>query len=442
MSSNYNFIEESRLPFPFCPGCSHGILLSALERALKKINADPKKTVLVSDIGCVGMADQYFNLSTFHGLHGRSFTYASGIKMAHPELNVIVIVGDGGCSIGGNHLINAARRNIGLTVLCFNNLNYGMTGGEQSVTTPLGGITNSNLQGSLEQPFDLCSLVASAGASFVARKTAYDNDLDEILAHALQYKGFSFIDAWEICTAYYSPMNQFEKENLQQFLEEHHLPTGILLNKTREEFSQQLSRLKAPAKPTEKNHGITTKYQAQLPAEHFDVLIAGSAGMKIVSAAGALCQAGILSDLWVSQKDDYPVTVKTGHSLSMIRFSKNRIHDLCSSQPQAVILLSKDGVLRTQKLLQNLGPESYVLADETLLPLSTKAQVFALDMSKKTSGLSKTQKALAAITVFLREKNILSLEALRETLEAASNEAFRQENLASFDVGLRLTIKK
>lgn len=437
-----NYINEARLPFPFCPGCSHGVLLSAVERALQKINADPKTTVLVSDIGCVGMADPYFNLNTFHGLHGRSFTYACGIKMARPDLNVIVIVGDGGCSIGGNHLINAARRNLGITVLCFNNLNYGMTGGEQSVTTPLGGITNSSLKGSLEPPMDLCALVGAAGAGFVARKTAYDDDLDDTLAKAMQHDGFAFIDAWEVCTAYYSPMNALEKENLLQLMQENQMKTGILVQRAGEEYSKKLEAQKSAHAPKEKQYGVAATHQAKIPGGQFDLLIAGSAGMKIISAAGLLCQASILSDLWVTQKDDYPVTVKTGHSLSTVRLSNDAINDLSSAAPQAVILLSKDGLQRTQKLLQTLSPDAVVLADETLLPLTTKALVLSLDLNKKTTTLNKTQCALAVMTMFLRDHKILPIDALREAISALPNAQVRTENLAAFGVGMALVPKE
>ncbi len=436
------YINESRLPFPFCPGCTHGVLLSALERALQKTNADPKTTILVSDIGCVGMADPYFNLHTFHGLHGRSFTYACGIKMARPDLDIVVIVGDGGCSIGGNHLINAARRNIGLTVLCFNNLNYGMTGGEQSVTTPLGGITNSSLNGSLEPPMDLCALVEAAGAGFVARKTAYDEDLDATIAAAMQHPGFAFIDVWEVCTAYYSPMNHLEKENLQQVMRDLHLKTGVLVQKEGEEFSKKLRIQKSVHAPAEKDRGISAKYHAGIPGGRYDLLIAGSAGMKVISAAGLLCQAGILSDLWVTQKDDYPVTVKTGHSLSTVSLSNTPIDDLCGAMPQAVIVLSKDGLQRIQKVLQVLGKDAVVLADETLLPLHTQARVLALDMGKKATRLEKTQRAMAAIAVILRERHILPVEAIGEAIAMMTNERVRDENRTALEIGAKLTIKK
>ncbi|MFZ0493133.1 MAG: thiamine pyrophosphate-dependent enzyme, partial [Acidimicrobiia bacterium] len=116
--------------YPFCPGCGHGSILDALDEALVKQQIDPAQLVIVSDIGCSGLSDQYFGTSAFHGLHGRSLTYATGIKLVRPDLHVVVIMGDGGTGIGGAHLLNAARRNIGLTLLVFNNLNYGMTGGQ------------------------------------------------------------------------------------------------------------------------------------------------------------------------------------------------------------------------------------------------------------------------------------------------------------------------
>ena len=130
-------------PYPFCPGCGHGPILDRLNEAMIKLNLDPAKVVIVSDIGCSGLSDQYFTTSAFHGLHGRSITYATGVKLANPDLEVIVIMGDGGTGIGGAHLLSAARRNIGITVIVMNNLNFGMTGGQHSTTTPEGGVTST-----------------------------------------------------------------------------------------------------------------------------------------------------------------------------------------------------------------------------------------------------------------------------------------------------------
>ncbi len=178
-------------PYPFCPGCGHGLVLNELNKALVKLALDPKRTVIVTDIGCQGLGDQYFITNAFHGLHGRSLAYATGIKLADPGLHVIVMIGDGGTGIGGAHLLNAARRNIGLTVLVFNNFNFGMTGGEHSVTTPTGGLTPTTRAGNPEQPLDLCATVAANGASYVWRGTAFDRDLSDVIADAVRGEGFA-----------------------------------------------------------------------------------------------------------------------------------------------------------------------------------------------------------------------------------------------------------
>ena len=168
------YLDDAMLPLPFCPGCGHRAILRALDKALVVQQWDRRSVVIVTDIGCVGLSDRYFTTNAFHGLHGRSITYATGIKLANPELHVIVLIGDGGCGIGGNHLINAARRNVGLTVLVANNFNFGMTGGQHSVLTPHQAITSTTRAGNLERPLDLCATVNVCGAGFVARSTTFD----------------------------------------------------------------------------------------------------------------------------------------------------------------------------------------------------------------------------------------------------------------------------
>ena len=180
-----------------------------------KLGLDPTRVVIVTDIGCQGLGDQYFATHAFHGLHGRSIAYATGIKLADPDLKVIVIMGDGGTGIGGAHLLNAARRNIGLTVLVFNNFNFGMTGGEHSVTTPPGGVTATTRAGNVERPLDVCATVAVNGAGFVWRGTAFDRDLADIIAEAVRSESFALLDIWELCTAYYVPNNEFSRKSLE-----------------------------------------------------------------------------------------------------------------------------------------------------------------------------------------------------------------------------------
>lgn len=428
------YIDKTR-PYPYCPGCTHGAVIDAIGRALEKIGADPKRSVLVSDIGCVGMADKYFTTHTFHGLHGRSFTYACGIKMARPDLNVFVLVGDGGCGIGGNHLINAARRNVGITVICFNNFNFGMTGGEHSVTTPLEGKTYTTPMGSIEPPFDLCSLVAAAGGTFVARKTAFEKDLDDVIAQAMNHEGFSFLDVWELCSAYYSPMNAFKKKELEGYMERRGLKTGILCKKEGAEYSRQLVGLTGDSGPV-KPEGIKSDFSSNYKGASYDILIAGSAGMKIVSAAAALAKAGILSGLWASEKDDYPVTVQAGHSMSVVRFSKERIGYLGTTRPNAVIVVSEDGYKKVKDILGNLLEKDIVVIDSELPEIDTKAKVYRVGLGDKSFGLNKTNKTIAAVAYLLSKTDVVKPDAFKASIEMISNEKIREGCLKAYNEGV------
>ncbi len=123
-------------PPVFCPGCSHETALKVLDRTFVRMGLAANEICMVSDIGCSGLFDTFFNTHAFHGVHGRALTYAAGMKLARPELNVVVTMGDGGLGIGGAHVLAACRRNLDLTLLVLNNFNFGMTGGQCSATSP------------------------------------------------------------------------------------------------------------------------------------------------------------------------------------------------------------------------------------------------------------------------------------------------------------------
>ena len=166
--------HDKKFPHVWCAGCSNGIVLGAVIRALASMNLNRDDVVMVSGIGCSSRMPVYIDLNTLHTLHGRSIAYATGIKMHKPHMKVIVITGDGDCTaIGGNHLIHAARRNIDLSVILVNNNIYGMTGGQCSPTTPHDAIATTAPYGSIEPDFNVCDLAMGAGATFVARTTAF-----------------------------------------------------------------------------------------------------------------------------------------------------------------------------------------------------------------------------------------------------------------------------
>lgn len=203
------FLRTDKLPNIWCPGCGNGIVLQSLLRGIDKSGFDPDKIVVVSGIGCSSRATGYLKLHAIHTLHGRAIAFATGIKLANPALKVVVLSGDGDCgSIGGNHLIHAARRNIDISVIVFNNSNYGMTGGQYSPTTPENAITKTSIYGSIERQLDICSLAKSAGATYVARATTYHSALlTEYIGRALEHKGFAIVDAMCDCPTLYGREN-------------------------------------------------------------------------------------------------------------------------------------------------------------------------------------------------------------------------------------------
>lgn len=210
MAGIEKYLRQSALPHIWCPGCGNGILLAAILRAIDKLGLDQKKTAIVSGIGCSSRASGYMNFNTVHTAHGRALTFATGIKLAKPELNVIVITGDGDATaIGGNHFIHAARRNLDMTVVCVNNLTYGMTGGQLTPTTPEEAIASTSPYGNFEQPFNLPYLAESCGAVYVARWTTYHvTHLKKAMREALLKKGFSFVEVISPCPTLYGRRNR------------------------------------------------------------------------------------------------------------------------------------------------------------------------------------------------------------------------------------------
>jgi 2-oxoglutarate ferredoxin oxidoreductase subunit beta len=204
------YLRDEMMPHIWCPGCGNGIVLNCFTHALDELKMDMDKLVVVSGIGCIGRTAGYVNADSFHTTHGRALAFATGVKLANPNLEVIVISGDGDLfAIGGNHFIHAARRNIGVKVLCVNNLNYGMTGGQQGPTTPIDSITTTSPYGNIEHPFNLVHLGAASGATYVARwTTLHVRRLTMSIKKMLQKKGFSFVEVLSPCPEIFGRYNK------------------------------------------------------------------------------------------------------------------------------------------------------------------------------------------------------------------------------------------
>jgi 2-oxoglutarate ferredoxin oxidoreductase subunit beta len=202
--------KNKKFPTIWCSGCGIGIVMGALIRAIDHLGLKNDEVALVAGIGCTARMPIYMDFNTLHTTHGRALAFATGLKIARPDLKVIAIMGDGDAlAIGGNHFIHAARRNIGITAIVVNNAIYGMTGGQYSPTTPIDGRATTAPYGNIEMPFPICEMAVAAGASYVARSTVYHAlELDKFISEAIAKDGFSVIEAISYCHTTYGRLNK------------------------------------------------------------------------------------------------------------------------------------------------------------------------------------------------------------------------------------------
>jgi len=202
--------KSKKFPTIWCAGCGIGIVMGSLIRAIDHLEISKDKIALVSGIGCTARMPVYMDFNTLHTTHGRALAFATGLKVARPDLHVIAIMGDGDAmAIGGNHFIHAARRNIGITAIVVNNNIYGMTGGQYSPTTPIGDLTATSLYGNIEPAFPICDLAMAAGATYVARSTVFHAlELDKYIKNAIERDGFNFVEAMSYCHTTHGRLNK------------------------------------------------------------------------------------------------------------------------------------------------------------------------------------------------------------------------------------------
>ena len=235
--------HDKKFPHVWCPGCGIGIMLGALIRAIDRTGFEKDDIVLVSGIGCSGRLPVYVDFNTLHTTHGRALTFATGVKLAKPNLKVIVIMGDGDAvAIGGNHFIHAARRNIDLTAIIVNNSVYGMTGGQYSPTTPYGMRSTTTVYSNIEQDFRISELAVTAGAVFVGRGTVYHARLlDSLIEQALLKKGFSVVEVISHCHTQYGRQNRLGSAvEMMEWQRDHALPVEKTLKMKAEELKDKI----------------------------------------------------------------------------------------------------------------------------------------------------------------------------------------------------------
>jgi 2-oxoglutarate/2-oxoacid ferredoxin oxidoreductase subunit beta len=392
-------------PLPFCKGCGHTLISQNTEKAFRKLNYNHTDVILVTDIGCHGIIDKSFLTHTVHGLHGRSVALASGISIGvHGQgKKVIVFMGDGSATIGMQHLIDSAHNNDDMTVVIHNNMLYGMTGGQPSEFTPRGFKTPTLQNGAVRDCYDVCELVAAAGASYVRRITGI-GDFSEELAEAFSRKGFSLVEVMEICPSYAVKANPGFK--LKDITQNAGLHSKVYVDREIPVYEAKISSNSKSLVDAE--IFIEQKFNVTLNTPK-KIMFAGSAGEGVQVAAELLARAAISCGLYATKKGSYPVTVGIGYSASQIILSPEEIVYTGFEYPDIMIITSQDGLDFASGMIRKMDENSFIFIQSGLTIENCRASIVYQDF--RTDIPSKNV-SLYAIYQFLIQSQILPAEAI------------------------------
>lgn len=358
---------------PFCKGCGHDLIAKNTAKALEKWGRSPLDVIMVTDIGCHGIIDKALNTHTVHGLHGRSAALAAGISFAlsGSDKKIIVFIGDGGATIGLQHIIEASRMNLNITIIIHNNMLYGMTGGQTSGLTPAGFNTTTATGGNTFSAHDICALTHTAGASLSMRIMGIGDYSDRIY-EGLLTDGCSVIEVVEICPSYGVKLNPGRK--LSEIMEGTGHREGAWYNERKGYIPASMQS----TRDLISNLDIVMPRYVTDTKTPCSVVITGSAGEGVQLAASILSRAAMLSGLHVTQKGSYPVTVGVGFSTAEVNISPYEILFNGMQSPDAVLVSSADGLNHNLKRIKQMD-KGMLLIDASLQVPETKARVYKED---------------------------------------------------------------
>ena len=397
---NTPFLNTQSLPF--CKGCGHDLVAKNTATALEKLGLTPLDVIMVTDIGCHGIIDKTLNTHTIHGLHGRSVALGAGVSFAMENTNkkVIVFLGDGGSTIGLQHIIEASRMNLNLTIVIHNNMLYGMTGGQTSGLTPPGFRTTTSMDGNPFSAHDICKLTHTAGAAYVSRILGIGNISDK-LAEAYSVKGCSVIEIIEICPSYGVKFNP--KRKLSEITESMGHVEGVWRNERPVYSYPNHARVN---NLLEKLPVVEKKHEGQLK-KHYQLVMTGSAGEGVQVASAILARAALSSGYQVTQKGSYPVTVGVGFSTSEVNISPEPIHYHGMEVPDALLVTSIDGLNHQKKHIEAMT-DGLLIIDSSLDVPKTGAKVLSHDF--RVAGPRNA--ALYALLYFAKINGMVTRNAI------------------------------
>jgi len=408
-----SLINPNRPP-AYCPGCSHEVVTRALNQCFQNMGLHGHQVVLVSDIGCSGLFDTFFSTHAFHGLHGRALTYATGIKLAQPDLHVVVTMGDGGLGIGGAHLLSTCRRNIDVTLLILNNFNYGMTGGQYSATTPMDARVGSGFLNQIEKPMDPCTVMQAAGAGFITRASAYQKDLADKMQQAIQFEGFSAMDIWGICPGRYTRHNPTTFKTIRAALDDVPAFDGPIPENVRAEYGRHYREVASNQHPAPMPPKVERQFTPLIDGRK-GILVLGSAGQRIITAGELLCYAGLTAGLHASQKNDYPITVLRGHSATDVILSPREIDFAGINAPDVVLAVGQKGVDRRKTLFGSFSDKTLIMTDSRIRIPDCRGKKQIIDF--KAHKIKRPDMATVALACLAHQQKLIDMQMLEAALK-------------------------
>jgi 2-oxoglutarate ferredoxin oxidoreductase subunit beta len=457
-------LREDRLPHIWCSGCGIGAVVNSFVAAVGDVGLDWKQISVISGIGCTGRVSGYMNTDTFHTTHGRAIPFAIGLGIARPDMRLVVFSGDGDlAAIGGNHLIHAARRNADLTVICVNNFNYGMTGGQHGPTTQLTARTKTTPRGAVEYPFNLPLLMKACGATYVARWTSLELvRLRHAIAEALNKRGFSFVEVIAPCPTNYGGRNRFPDAQAEMAyfqektvmwdgepLEETSLElrgeivVGTFVDEERETFRERLLKYwpawppaPEPSEPAVAVVGVKEEEPRPIraPLDRLEVRIAGAGGQGIMLAGTLLgAAAAVHDDRNAVSIPSYGPESRGGASKSDVIISDLPIEYPEVTAPHVLIATFQEAY---DKFGQPRSPGCILITEEDLVQLDDADRreawtIPALQMARNMDETRVFNMIMLGFGTAVAE--MTSPEALRAAIRNLGR--LTEKNLAAFDSG-------
>jgi len=431
------YVKAEAFPSIWCPGCGHGSVLNGLLAGIHRAGISMDDMIAVGGIGCSGRAAGLMDCDGMMSSHGRPIAFASGMKMTHPEKNFLILTGDGDSgAIGGNHFIHGARRNLDLTVILMNNNIYGMTGGQVSPTTPLGAWSTTTTLGNLEPPADMCGLAVAAGASFVARTTAYHvRQLAALVVKGLANQGFSLIEVISPCPTGFGRKNRFATSvDMFRHLKEAALPaakaaelgpeelgqrivTGVLHQFQRPEYSQEYRRLIAKAADEAgAARAVLPRLRGGEPGGA-QIRLSGSGGQGLVLGGIMLAEAAIMVGKRAVNSQAYGPEARGGAARAEVIIDDQAINHIQVTRPDILVCLTQESA---DRFAAGLVPDGLLVLDTTLVekPPSVAGRRVLAPLTE--IAMNQLGNALVANTIALgivaRISGLLTQESLNETI--------------------------